>query len=490
MDWKIERKKLAVIVGVFLACFYLPMQSERFVGSVLESLHLVKWYAQEHVILCLLPAFFIAGAISVFVSQASVMKYLGAKANKVLAYGVAAVSGTVLAVCSCTILPLFAGIYKMGAGLGPATAFLYSGPAINILAIILTARILGAPLGIARAVGAIVFSIVIGLAMHFIYRKEELEKANAQMANPEPEVSRPLWQNGVFFAVMIGVLVFANWGAPNDFHFKTNSQGDFRASIIETPLNPNDSDAVYRLKMIDGDSENNEISIAAADILEREPISGVWTSVWQSKWVITSIFAAALAVVLVLWFAVPWWKVAVVAAAVAIIGFALPSGGLMVMFPFTAAVIGLSWLTNTTKGEPQEWFEATWGFAKQILPLLFFGVIVAGLLLGRPGQEGMIPSQWVETAVGGNSLWANLFASVAGAFMYFATLTEVPILQGLIGAGMGNGPALALLLAGPALSLPNMLVIRSVMGTQKTIVFVCLVVVMATISGLIFGAIY
>lgn len=490
MEWKTEKKKLGLIVGIFLVCFYLPMQSERFVGAILESLHLVRWYAREHVILCLLPAFFIAGAIAVFVSQASVMKYLGAKANKVVAYGVASVSGSVLAVCSCTILPLFAGIYKMGAGLGPATAFLYSGPAINVLAIILTARILGIELGIARAIGAILFSIVIGLVMHFIYRREELEKANGQMGMPEPEVARPLWQNAVFFAVMIGVLVFANWGAPNDFHFKTEDGSSFRASIIEAPLNQTAEDAVYRLQIINGENTDKEITVQVSEIVERTPVESAWTSVWQNKWIITSIFGAALAIVLVIWFGIAWWKVAVVAAAVAVFALALPMGPMMVMFPFTVAVIGLSWMTNSTKGEPQEWFEATWGYAKQILPLLFFGVLVAGALLGRPGQEGIIPSEWVATAVGGNSLRANLFASVAGAFMYFATLTEVPILQGLMGAGMGNGPALALLLAGPALSLPNMLVIRSVMGTQKTAVFVALVVVIATISGLIFGAIY
>jgi len=434
-DAKTEWKKLAVIAAVFLGCFFLPVGVPRFDGAIMESLYLVKWYAQEHVLLCLVPAFFIAGAIGVFVSQASVMKYLGAKANKVVAYGVASVSGTILAVCSCTILPLFAGIYRMGAGLGPACAFLYSGPAINILAIILTARILGLELGIARAVGAIVFSVVIGLLMHLIYRKEELEKANGQMGMPEPEVSRSLWKNGLFFAVMIGVLVFANWGAPQQ----------------ET---------------------------------------GLWHAIYSAKWLVTGGFAAALGVILALWFAVPWWKVAVAALPVAVLSFALPMEGMWVMIPFTAAVMGLSWMTATQKGEAQEWFSATWTFAKQILPLLFFGVLVAGFLLGRVGHEGVIPSEWVAKAVGGNSISANFFASFAGAFMYFATLTEVPILQGLIGAGMGKGPALALLLAGPALSLPNMLVIRSVMGTQKTVVFVSLVIGMATISGLIFGTFF
>jgi uncharacterized membrane protein YraQ (UPF0718 family) len=341
-------------------------------------------------LLCLVPAFFIAGAIATFVSQASVMKYLGAKANKILAYGVASVSGTILAVCSCTVLPLFAGIYKMGAGLGPATAFLYSGPAINVLAIILTARVLGLELGIARAVGAILFSIVIGLLMHLIYCKEESEKANNQMQTPEPQVTRALWQNALYFANMVGILVFANWAKP------------------------------------------------ATD-------SGLWFKLHSAKWIVSAIFTIALVVMLIIWF---------------------------------------------KKKELGQWVESSWGFAKQILPLLLFGVLIAGALLGRPGHEGLIPSRWVSRAVGGNSLRANLFASIAGAFMYFATLTEVPILQGLIGSGMGKGPALALLLAGPALSLPNMLVIRSVMGTQKTVVFVSLVIVMATISGMIFGAVF
>ena len=490
MDWKKEWKKLAVIVGVFLACFYLPVSSGRFVNGVMESLHLVKWYAQEHVLLCLVPAFFIAGAISVFVSQASVMKYLGAKSNKFLAYGVASVSGTILAVCSCTILPLFAGIYRMGAGLGPATTFLYSGPAINVLAIILTARILGLELGIARAVGAIVFSVVIGLIMHFIYRKEEIEKANGQANMAEPEVSRPLWKNGLFFAVMMGVLVFANWGAPNDFVFKMDDGSAIRAAVIQSPEAGSASAGSYTVKLLEGEGAGDEVELPAGSVIEKTPSAGLWTTIWSIKWGITGVFAGVLGVILIFWFGIRWWKIAVTAIPVGILTLVLPMEGMMVMIPFSAAVIGVSWATSTTKGEAEEWFGSTWTFAKQILPLLFFGVIIAGSLLGRPGHEGLIPSEWVARAVGGNSVWANLFASVAGAFMYFATLTEVPILQGLIGAGMGKGPALALLLAGPALSLPSMLVIRSVMGTQKTVVFVGLVVVMATISGIIFGTFF
>jgi uncharacterized membrane protein YraQ (UPF0718 family) len=432
VNWKSEWKPLAVITAVFLVFFYLPIESSRVRGAVLEALHLAKWYAQEHVILCLVPAFFIAGAIAVFVSQASVMKYLGAKANKVLSYGVASVSGTILAVCSCTVLPLFAGIYRMGAGLGPATTFLYAGPAINVLAIVLTMRVLGVELGIARAVGAIVFSIVIGLLMHLIFRKEEAEKVDAQMAMPEPAVDRPLWQNGLYFAAMVVVLVFANWGRP-------------------------------------------------------EETSGIWYLVYSYKWMITGIAALGLGLMLIRWFHLPWIPVAVTAAATAGVAFVFPR---QPMFAFAVAVVGLSFIASRRTDEAGEWFNQTWGFARQILPLLFVGVLMAGLLLGRPGHEGLIPSAWIGALVGGNSIASNLFASVVGAFMYFATLTEVPILQGLIGNGMGKGPALALLLAGPALSLPNMLVIRSVMGARKTVVFVALVVTMATASGIIYGSFF
>lgn len=432
MNWKDEWKKLVAIIAVFLGCYYLPVGSARFDNAILEAFHLVKWYAQEHVLLCLIPAFFIAGAIGVFVSQAAVMKYLGAKANKVLAYGVASVSGTILAVCSCTVLPLFAGIYRMGAGLGPAIAFLYSGPAINVLAIVLTARILGMELGIARAVGAIAFSLVIGLAMHFIYRKEENAKAAAQIAMPDDKTGRPLWQTALYFTSMVGILVFANWGKPDQ-------------------------------------------------------TDGTWAAIYAAKWIITGGFALGLALMLNLWFGIKAWKIVATAVPVAALAFLFPEQPLVA---FTAGVIGLSTFTSTDKGEAGEWFTTSWDFAKQILPLLLFGVLIAGALLGRVGHEGLIPSQWVAAAVGGNSLASNFFASFAGAFMYFATLTEVPIIQGLIGSGMGKGPALALLLAGPALSLPNMLVIRSVIGTQKTIVFVSLVIVMATVSGMVFGAFY
>ncbi len=432
MDWKAEWKELTLIVAVFLAFFYLPVGTPRFDNAVLEALHLAKWYAQEHVLLCLVPAFFIAGAIAVFVSQASVIKYLGAKANKFLAYAVASVSGILLAVCSCTVLPLFAGIYRMGAGIGPATAFLYSGPAINVLAIVMTARVLGLELGVARALGAVVFSVLIGVLMHLIFIKDENQKLAVQMILPDEEVKRTLGQNSLYFASMVGILVFANWARP-------------------------------------------------------EEMSGIWATLYNLKWVLTSVFASSLGLMLILWFGLAWWKVVSVALSVTAVWVVFSDQPLMA---FSAGAIGLSLITSTDKGETSEWFLSTWGFAKQIMPLLLFGVLIAGALLGRVGQEGLIPTQWISSALGGNSLSANFFASFAGAFMYFATLTEVPILQGLIANGMGKGPALALLLSGPALSLPNMLVIRSVIGTRKTIVFVSLVIVMATISGMVFGAFF
>lgn len=385
-----ERDKFLLLVAAFLIAFYIPLTHPRVQSAILEAFFMLQDYAQKHVLTCLVPAFFIAGAIAVFVSQASVLKYFGAGANKVLSYGVASVSGSVLAVCSCTVLPLFAGIYTRGAGIGPATAFLYSGPAINVLAIILTARVLGLPLGIARAVGAVVFSIVIGLLMSLIFRKEDRERAEAALHLPPPEEDRrALWQYGIYFFTMVLILIFAAWGKPE------------------------------------------------------QPVS-FFSAVYEVHWYLAAIFLAVLGVVLKLWF---------------------------------------------RKEEMATWVEATWGFTKQIFPLLLGGVLVAGFLMGRPGTDaGIIPAKYIAALVGGNFLGANLLASVVGAFMYFATLTEVPILQGLLGSGMGQGPALALLLAGPALSLPNMIIIRSIMGTKKALVYIFLVIVMATLTGMLYGA--
>ena len=453
-----ELKILLVLFAAFLGLYYLPVEHLRFQGAILEALHLAKWYAREHVLLCLVPAFFIAGAIGVFVSQNAVMKYFGPKAPKWLSYSVASVSGTILAVCSCTVLPLFGGIYFRGAGLGPAIAFLYSGPAINVLAIVLTARVLGLQLGVARAVGAISFSVVIGLLMHLIFLKEERAKA----ANPQEvflgdddKGNRPLWQVALYFFSMVGILVFANWARPQE-------------------------------------------------------TAGIWFAIFKAKWIVTAIFAALMGVCLWRFFKVrPAW-IALAAVPAIALAFALPQ---YPVAAFAAGSAGLAALTFGGGAELKDWRDQSWGFAKQILPLLFLGVLAAGFFLGSPdhADAGIVPNLWIQALVGDSPqallallgragaapawlafiwpLWTNLFASVTGALMYFATLTEVPILRGLLDSGMGQGPALALLLAGPALSLPNMIVINSILGPKKTLTFVGLVVAMATVSGMAFGII-
>jgi len=384
-----EWHKLLLIVAIFLGAYYIPWDATLIRQSGLEAFMMLQEYARQHVLTCLVPAFFIAGAITVFVSQAAVLKYFGATANKILSYSVASVSGTVLAVCSCTVLPLFAGIYSRGAGIGPATAFLYSGPAINVLAIILTAKVLGWQMGLARAVGAISFAVITGLLMAFIFRKDDANRQAGQIFLPDEEAkSRPLWQDALYMLTMVLILVFASFARP------TADDG------------------------------------------------AVWIFIFSAKWYLTAALVIVLAVMLKKWF---------------------------------------------VKEELKGWVEATWGFSKQILPLLLGGVLVAGFLLGRPGHQALIPEQYIQMLVGGNSLWANFFASIVGALMYFATLTEVPILQGLLGSGMGQGPALALLLAGPALSLPSMIAIASIMGIKKTAVYCSIVVVLSTIAGMCYG---
>lgn len=386
-----ERTKLLLIILIFLVCYYLPWSHPTIRRSGLEAFMMLREYAREHVLTCLIPAFFIAGAIAVFVSQASVLKYFGVQAKKVLAYSVASISGTILAVCSCTVLPLFAGIYSRGAGIGPATAFLYSGPAINVLAITLTAKILGWQLGLARAVGAIIFAVITGLLMAFIFRKDDAARTTGQVYMPDAEEKgRTLLQDTLYMLTMVLILVFAAFARPD------------------------------------------------------KGSTGLWPAIFNVKWYITITLLIMLALMLKAWF---------------------------------------------TKDECKSWVDSTWGFIKQIFPLLGAGVLVAGFMLGRPGHPALIPEQYIQILVGGNSLSANLFASISGAIMYFATLTEVPILQGLLGAGMGKGPALALLLAGPALSLPNMLVIGGVMGVKKTATFCGIIVIMSTIAGMIYGLI-
>ncbi len=384
-----EWTKLLLIVAGFLGAYYIPWEQSAIRQAGLEAFLMLRDYAREHVLTCLVPAFFIAGAIASFVSQASVLKYFGAKANRVLSYSVASVSGTVLAVCSCTVLPLFAGIHTRGAGIGPATAFLYSGPAINVLAIVLTARVLGWELGLARAVGAVSFSVIAGLLMAWIFRKDDAARETGDLVLPEDDCrQRSLAQDALYLLTMVLILIFAAFARP--------AQGE----------------------------------------------TGFWPFLFNIKWIVTGVLLVLLAIELKLWFSRP---------------------------------------------ELVCWVETTWQFVKQIVPLLALGVLAAGFLLGRPGHEALIPERYIQILVGGNSLAANFFASVAGAFMYFATLTEIPILQGLIGSGMGQGPALALLLAGPALSLPSMIALAGVMGIRKTAVYCTIVVVLSTISGIVYG---
>jgi uncharacterized membrane protein YraQ (UPF0718 family) len=384
--------KLIIIVVVFIVAYFLPLgnppEGARIVNSLYESLAMLQEYARAHVLLCMVPAFFIAGGISVFIRKEAVIRYFGVAAKKWLSYTVAAVSGSILAVCSCTVLPLFAGLYSRGAGIGPASTFLYSGPAINVLAIILTARVLGMELGIARALGSISFGIIIGLTMNLIFKDDNSTEANGMDDGTIDSAGmRPLWQEFVYFGSMVAFLIFANWAKP------------------------------------------------VTDV-------GFWNAMYGIKWYLAAGSLVVLIITLVSWF---------------------------------------------NKTELKEWLSSTWLYVWMIMPLLFFGVLAAGLLLGRPGHEALIPSSWIAGLVGGNSFGANLFASVAGSFMYFATLTEVPILQGLLGAGMGKGPALALLLSGPALSLPNMIVIRQIMGTKKTLVFILLVIILSTLAGVVYG---
>lgn len=422
-----ETKLLLLMLAAFLLIYFMPAGTARFDNALLEAVRLTHWYAKEHVILCLLPAFLIAGAMSSYISQGAVMRYLGPDAPKVVAFSVASVSGTLLAVCSCTVLPLFGGIYKRGAGLGAAIAFLYSGPAINIMAVVVTAKVLGAEMGLARAIGAILFALVIGAIMHLIYRKEEAQRTvkNKRGFTGE-DLDKPMSAIVLFFALMVAILVFANW--------------------------------------------------AAAD-------SPVWMQVYHWKWQMTGLLSIALGGLLVWRWQWPKTQLLILAAAVALAAMMVPAAPEL---PFVIGIAGLM-LIATLREQDREWPTQSWDFAKQILPLLLAGVFVAGFALGRPGHEGIIPSEWVALAVGGNTLASTVIASVLGPLMYFSTLTEVPIVEALMGAGMGKGPALALLLAGPALSLPNMLVIRTILGTQKTLVYCSLVVLMSTVTGFIYG---
>jgi len=359
---------------------------------ILSGWQALTEYLSAHVLTCLIPAFFIAGAIAVFVSQAAVMKYFGAQAKRTLSYGVASVSGTILAVCSCTVLPLFAGIRQRGAGLGPAIAFLYSGPAINVLAIVYSARLLGMDIGVARAIGAISFSIVIGLIMAFLFRREEEKFHNnfGDFVLPQEAVKHPLWQVTTYFALMVAFLVAAS-----------------------------------------------SIGLAMAT---QGTEAGQGSVIFSGK-IVPAILALILLVITV--------------------------------------ILVVRWYSGS---EVAQWMRETWSLTRKIFPILLAGVFIAGIL------KALLPQEMVQSWVGGNSLWANLIASIFGSFMYFSTLTEVPIVKSLMDLGMGKGPALALLLSGPSLSLPSMIVIARIMGIKRTAAYVLLVVILSTLVGMTFGS--
>ncbi len=445
---KKELTILAVFVAIFLAAYFLPLATPQFepgtnplhakvTRAIIEAFVLLQWYARNHTLACVVPALFIAGAITTFLSKEGILKHLGPKANKVEAYSVASVSGTVLAVCSCSVLPMFAGIYRIGAGLGPAAAFLYAGPAINVLAIFLTARVLGFQLGVARVIGAVVFGVIIGLVMALIFRRSEEERSAATMQMPDPPASkRPLYQSALLLLTMIAFLVFSDWFNPGDKHVALTDGTKFEATLQYETLDDYD----LRLKeAVLGHPVGKVLRLPKSEIASIVDVDTWVTQIHHMRWYL----AAAMGVVVV--------------------------------------IMSLVWLD---KASFSEWMCNTWIFSKLLIPLLFGGVFIVGFL------GALVPEKQVAALVGDNSVTSNLIASVVGCLFYFATLTEIPIIETLMKNGMAPGPALALLLAGPALSIPSILVIRSVIGNVKTAVFVGLVVIMATVVGMGYGAIF
>jgi len=434
VSWKTELKILAALVTIFVVAYALPLGNPKIQQAIQEAFRLLQWYARNHTLACVVPALFIAGAIITFLSQASVMRYLGPKSNPVLAYAVASVSGCVLAVCSCSVLPMFAGIYQLGAGLGPASAFLYSGPAINVLAIFLSARVLGLSIGAGRVIGAVTFAVIIGLLMAALFRKAERTKIEAALQIPEPEKPpRHISKTALYLACMVLFLVFSDWFNPGNVVVKTSDGRLFNAVVIHET-----KDTVrFQLEQDLGpEKTGDKIMLSKDEIAEMQERKTWVLTVYHIRWYLAGL--CGLAVVIMAW---RWFE----------------------------------------RDEIREWMLNTWQFTKLLVPLLFGGVFVVGFV------SVLLPEKQVANWVGDNSLRSNLVASVIGTFWYFATLTEIPITQALMKLGMHNGPVLALLLAGPALSLPNILVIRKVMGNLKTLVFIILVVVMSTIVGLFFG---
>jgi uncharacterized membrane protein YraQ (UPF0718 family) len=429
-EWKI----FAALVTIFVAAYALPLGNPKIQAAIQEAFRLLQWYARNHTLACVVPALFIAGAIITFLSQSSVMRYLGPKANPILAYGVASVAGCVLAVCSCSVLPMFAGIYQLGAGLGPASAFLYSGPAINVLAIFLSARVLGFSIGAGRAIGSVIFAVVIGLLMALIFRKGEREKAAAAMQMPEPEKpKRHIAKTALFLACMILFLVFSDWFNPGNVVVETRDGREFNAVVIHET-----KDAIrFQLEQNLGSAKSGDkISLSKSDIAEMREQKSLVITIHHIRWYLAGL--CGVAVLIMTW---RWYE----------------------------------------RDEIRQWMHNTWDFTKLLVPLLYGGVFIVGFV------SVLLPEKQVAQWVGDNSLQSNLVASVIGAFWYFATLTEIPITQALMNLGMHKGPVLALLLAGPALSLPSMIVIQRIMGTKKAVVFISLVIIMATITGMFFG---
>ncbi len=422
-QWKVP----VALASVFLTAYYLPLSNARVSGAILEAFKMLQWYAREHTLACVVPALFIAGGIVTFLSKEAVLRHLGPRAGKLQAYSVASVSGTVLAVCSCSVLPMFAGIYRVGAGLGPAATFLYAGPAINILALFLTARVLGLEIGVARAVGAIVFGILIGLIMAVLFRRDEKARSADAMLMPEAPASRRKgWQTVLYFAAMMAFLVFSDWYRPEKVVVRTVAGAAIEAVVMQETR-----DEV--VLQVEG---GEKLELARSEVASVEAVESWVTSIHRVKWYLAGLMG--LAVLLMVW---RWFD----------------------------------------RGEVAEWMRNTWDFTKLLVPLLFGGVFAVGFL------GALLPEEQVAAWVGNEDLASNLIASVVGCLFYFATLTEIPILEALMEHGMARGPALALLLAGPALSVPSLLVIRSVIGTRKTAVFSCLVVVMATVVGMAYG---
>ncbi len=427
-QWKI----FAAFAAIFLAAYFLPLSNPKITAAILEAFKLLQWYARNHTLACVVPALFIAGAIITFLSKASVLRYLGPKSNKLAAYSVASVSGTVLSVCSCSVLPMFAGIYRLGAGLGPASAFLYAGPAINVMAIFLTARVLGFEIGLARVIGAVGFAFLVGLGMAVTFRRQEKAKAAVSLPEEPPSRRRP-WQTGLFLSCMVGFLVFSDWFHPGDAVVRKTDGTPLQCVVLQETRD----EVMIQVQEPGGTLRaGDKVVLSKDEVAAIEDVRSWVMDVYRLRWYLAGCLGLAVLVMAFRWYG---------------------------------------------RSELREWMLNTWDFSKLLVPLLFGGVFLVGFI------GALLPDEQVGKLVGDNGLSSNLVGSVVGALFYFATLTEVPIVQALMEHGMARGPALALLLAGPAISLPNILVLWRVMGAARTLVFCGLVVVMATIAGLLYG---